>query len=84
MLTVDQRQSIHRQFRATPDRQSYRAWLVEMHHKTGRHRRSTRQFSAMTGLRWSIKTRWRGKKMLAGDDRESVGADFTDSGQDLN
>ena len=62
MLTVDRRQSIHRHFRATRDRQVYRARLVEMHDKTGRQRRPTRQLSATTGSRWSIETGWVVKK----------------------
>ena len=83
MLTVNRRHSIHKQFQATRDRQICRAWRVERHDKTGRQHRSAPISTVGFGNNGLAKANLHGandQKVLAGGDRESVGAGFTDSG----
>ena len=64
--------------------QYHRVRRVEMPVKMGCSRRSASPWLVLPGMRSAVETESAVKKMLAGGDRGSVGAGFTESGKCLN
>ncbi|MGP5144578.1 hypothetical protein ACTXKF_19620 [Vreelandella alkaliphila] len=60
--------------------QHHRTRRVAMHEQTGHRRRPMPLWLAMAEMHSAVETESEVKKMLAGGDRGSVGAGFTESG----